>query len=1088
MKESDLKYKKRVVDAFEEIFDAPTGKRSGLLALLCGNDLDFRKEVESMLNAAVSIEDFMETPVAEEAFGVYENYLSSNFLGRKIGKYRLKTPIGQGGMGTVFLGERDDEFRQQVAIKLISPFSRSEADTDNFRRERQILARLEHPAIARLLDAGATPDGTPYLVMEYVKGKSLAKYLSGNSLSLSKRLDLFLEVCGAVKFAHQNLVIHRDLKPTNILVTEGGSPKLLDFGIAKMLQPKPFEPVTETTLTTKIMTPNYASPEQLKGEPITTASDVYSLGVILYEMLTGSRPHDLQNKPLAEIIRTISEEVPEKPHLTVQSNKSGFSGGEENSPSNVIEPVDAKRLKGDLDTIILKALEKDVKDRYQTVEQFTEDIGRYQNDLPVLAKPPSKIYKFRKFVSRNRLSFASVCLAAVLGLVLLGSSIWFARVSGQQAREFQRQAYSSDMNLAMQSYETANIIRVKQILDRYRTYAFRGWEYDFLDNLANPKARVATFSHPSEVWHVAFSRSGDRLVTSCSDGFARIFEVPSGRLVTKTAIRETNIWKAEFSPDDAFLLTASGDSGSASVKIWDASNGKELISLRGHTGRVRAIAYSPDGKTIATGGRDGVIRLWNAKTGEEFQKIKLPLFQTRPVETHDLEFSPDGKKILSGHGNSATLYDIESAKLTFINKTVGSYLAVAYSPDGKKIALGKNESRIEVYDSASMKLENDIPAHKARINDIGFSRDGRVIASASSDRSIGFFDAESGVELGTVKTHSSDVWSVAFSPKDDYLASGSTDFDAHLYNRPELFETFSFGAETGFSQQWAAVTEDGSTIATGDRSNTKTHQAIYDVKSAKPKLHFSNEIINAGSFSGDGRSLATLNSDGEIVIWDPADASEKLRFRAHSRKSDRIVSGSTIAFSPDGNYVVSGGFDNLVMMWDPKTGKLRRRIHEFDDRVSRVGISHDNTRIFAASFDSTAKLFDSSTGQMVADFGKQPKPILSVAFDREGKTFATGGADGMIKIWDLINGKLLKTYPGNAGFIWQIAFSPDGKRLVSASGEGVLRFWDTESDLEVLAIRTDSAVTNLLAFTPDGKTLITHGTNERIRLWESGQR
>ncbi|MCB1024260.1 MAG: serine/threonine protein kinase, partial [Acidobacteria bacterium] len=810
MNEKDLRTKKRVINTFEVIFDASTGDREDLFASLCGEDLSLRREVETMLKAAVSLDDFMETPAAETAFEVYENYLSDNLLGRKIGNYRLVSAIGQGGMGTVFLGKRDDEIDQLVAIKIISPFATNESDAENFKRERQILARLEHANISRLIDAGTTADGTPFLVMEYVKGVSLTNYCSTKALSLSARLELFLEVCEAVRFAHQNLVIHRDLKPTNILVTEDGKPKLLDFGIAKMLQPKPFEPVTEFTLTTKILTPNYASPEQLKGESITTASDVYSLGVILYEMLTGKRPYDLQNMALPEILKTISEEIPEKPYKSAISKSSELRKDSSPPPDDRSMPVpDPRMLKGDIDTIILKSLEKDVSERYQTVEQLAGDIGRFLNNLPILAKPPSNIYKFRKFVRRNRLPFVSVCAATVLGLILIVSSVWFARVSDRQARTYLRQAYSSDMNLAMQSYETANIIRVRQLLDRYSDFRYRGWEYDYLQNLAEPKAKISTLKHDSEVWNVVFSPNGDRMATACADGFARIYEVPSGKLIVSTKIRERNIWKLVFSPDGAFLATASGDSSSTSVRIWNTQNGEEVISLVGHTARVRGITYSPNGKTIATGSQDGTIRLWDPISGKQKQVIKLPFFMNRPVETHDLAFSPDGKWLLSGNGSSALIFDLSAKKIIPVTEEIGACLAVAFSPDGKKIAVGTQESTINVYDSETLLKKFKIEVHNAPIRDVEFSPDGRVLASASSDRTVGFFDSETGLELTDIRTHTSDVWSVAFSPKGSYFASGSTDFDAHLFNPEELYRVFSFGSAAGFSQQWSAITMDG---------------------------------------------------------------------------------------------------------------------------------------------------------------------------------------------------------------------------------------------------------------------------------------
>ena len=373
------------LEIFEAVFDAPQWEKVGILQNRCGGDKDLIDQVKKLLAAATDAEsDFLEEPNFEDASHILEDGSDDGLVGKIYGNYVLRELIGQGGMGKVYLGERNDrEFERKVAVKLISPILSGKADSENFRRERQILAKLDHPAIATLIDSGTTPMGELYLVMEYVEGVSLTDYCSLKSLSINERLNLFLEVCGAVKFAHQNLIIHRDLKPANILVTSEGRPKLLDFGVAKLLQPELFDISTDFTIGGNILTPNYASPEQLKGENITTASDVYSLGVILYEMLAGRRPHDLKNKSLPEILKTITEEVPRLPSETVLSESSKEVSSE--IPQSAIR--NPQSLRGDLDTIALKALAKDPIERYQTVEALTDDISRYLNGRASLRRP-----------------------------------------------------------------------------------------------------------------------------------------------------------------------------------------------------------------------------------------------------------------------------------------------------------------------------------------------------------------------------------------------------------------------------------------------------------------------------------------------------------------------------------------------------------------------------------------------------------------------------------------------------------------------------------------------------------------------------
>lgn len=335
-----------------------------------------------------------------------------------------------------------------------------------------------------------------------------------------------MKVCDAVQFAHQNLIIHRDLKPNNILVTADGTVKLLDFGVAKLLQPDLLDVSSNFTLGTNILTPNYASPEQLMGETITTASDVYSLGVLLYELLCGNRPHDLKDKSLPEILRIISQEMPAKPSETeVHELASPAPAASRLYPRT----SDRRALRGDLDNICLKALAKERGERYQTVEELSADINRHLATLPILARQPSTWYRANKYVRRHRLGVVGAVLIMILVFGWLASASWQRNVARVQADQNLRRAYAADMNLGMQAYETANLSRLNDILAHYQNTAFsRNWEYRFLQNLARPKGQLLVIPHPSDVWDVAFSPDGTKLATACADGFARIYQVPEG--------------------------------------------------------------------------------------------------------------------------------------------------------------------------------------------------------------------------------------------------------------------------------------------------------------------------------------------------------------------------------------------------------------------------------------------------------------------------------------------------------------------------------------------------------------------------------
>ena len=391
--------------------------RHRYLAEICGSDAELRREIEGLLEFEEPETNLLE----KSAFSILTEDApfkpAKSLIGKEIGKYRIISELGAGGMGAVYLAERaDGAFEQRVALKLIRRAVVSDFILRRFVNERQILASLEHPNIAHLIDGGATEDDLPYLVMEYVCGENIIEFAKNRRLSLEERLDLFRKVCAAVSFAHRNLVIHRDLKPSNILVAKDGTPKLLDFGIAKLLKTGDAQ---ETATQHFVFTPEYASPEQIRGENLTTATDIYSLGVILYELLTDSRPFKFDGKNLAEVMQTATKTAPVAPSAIHNSKAKAL-----NPKSEIRNP---RSLRGDLDNIVLKALKKEPERRYSSVEQFSEDIRRHLRGLPVAARSDTLRYRAEKFVRRNPLVVAALLIA----LTALGGGILAV---GYQAR------------------------------------------------------------------------------------------------------------------------------------------------------------------------------------------------------------------------------------------------------------------------------------------------------------------------------------------------------------------------------------------------------------------------------------------------------------------------------------------------------------------------------------------------------------------------------------------------------------------------------------------------------------------------------
>ena len=402
---------KRVEDLFDEALEVDGQERAEWLERSCADTI-IRAEVVKMLEGNERAGDFLEAEAQDFASDLILDGIEPEKRD-SVGPYRLIEEIGSGGMGTVYRAERDDgQFQQTVAVKLLKSRSPTEQIGRRFLAERQILAGFRHPNIARLYDGGVLDDGTPYFVMEFVDGSSVTQYCADNRLSLEHRLEIFLQTCDAVVQAHQNLVVHRDLKPSNIMVTDAGRVKLLDFGIAKLLETSDGSveaAMTQTGL--HLLTPEYASPEQINGDPISTLSDVYQLGVILFQILTEQRPYNFETRALAEITRVVLEQDPARPSSVVGRDGSAISAAQS-----------ARRwsthLRGDLDAIVMKALRKEPAERYGSVDQFGADIRRYLNGDPVHAREGSIGYRSKKFVRRYRWQVAAAVLIAVYAVTV----------------------------------------------------------------------------------------------------------------------------------------------------------------------------------------------------------------------------------------------------------------------------------------------------------------------------------------------------------------------------------------------------------------------------------------------------------------------------------------------------------------------------------------------------------------------------------------------------------------------------------------------------------------------------------------------
>lgn len=462
----------QVKEIFSQALERQPEERAIFLRQACEGDDALHAEIESLLTSFDGASNFLEECPATDLLSAQAQLLTGKIVGKRIGAYRILREIGQGGMAVVYLGERDDQnYRKQVAIKMVKPGIDTEQILHRFRNERQTLATLDHSNIVKLLDGGSSEDGSPYLVMEYVEGPPIDDYCDEKKLSIDERLRLFREVCSAVQYAHEKLVIHRDLKPSNILIASAGVPRLLDFGIAKLLNPDCFQTPLVTRTDWRPMTPEYASPEQIRGQSVSTATDIYSLGVVFFELLSGHRPFSLPGQSLLEMERIICESDPEKPSVVIHrtEQKTSHDGGPTTaitlgsvSQQRGLQPSELQRcLRGDLDTIAMKALRKEPERRYASVKEFSEDIGRYLTGMPVTARKSTVAYRSGRFLQRHKESLAAILVMLAL---VAAMAIWQARrVSRQTA------AVSPAGNVQVQARRSVAILGFKNLSDRQDT-------------------------------------------------------------------------------------------------------------------------------------------------------------------------------------------------------------------------------------------------------------------------------------------------------------------------------------------------------------------------------------------------------------------------------------------------------------------------------------------------------------------------------------------------------------------------------------------------------------------------------------------
>jgi WD40 repeat protein/serine/threonine protein kinase len=1102
-------------EVFEHALEIESpAERECYLDSACADAPQLRQRVVGLLAAYHAAGSFLEGGLAALA-GTLDQPVSER-PGAVIGPYKLLQQIGEGGFGVVFMAEQMAPVRRKVALKVIKPGMDTRQVIARFEAERQALAVMDHPNIARVLEAGGTASGRPYFVMELVRGVPITTYCDDNSVSIRERLELFATVCHAIQHAHTKGIIHRDIKPTNVLITrQDGQPvvKVIDFGIAKAMGQQLTEKTLFTDFAQMIGTPLYMSPEQaeLSSLDVDTRSDIYSLGVLLYELLTGTTPFDKERFKTAgydEIRRIIREEDPDRPSTRVGTVGQAASTV---SAHRKIDPKGLRhQLRGELDWIVMKCLEKDRNRRYESPASLAADVKRFLSDETVLACPPSALYRFRKLARRNKRALYSVSVAAfaaLLAVVALTVStvlVWRTNQEMSVALEGQRQeANFHRITLADRELSSDNLARTLKLLNDCPE-DLREWEWRYLMRLCRVEPLV--IQDDTEFNAVAFSPDGRRLASAGGNGMVKIWDSKTGDLLQTFRAHTESVAYVSFHPRSNHLATAGAD---LQVKVWDLTTGQELFRRPCHAIRSLGAAYTvafrpPDGRLLAAGS-EGVVTLWDWENDQP----------RNPWQGYDLRavpvaFSPDGRRLATGGagGQPQRIWSVETGELL---RTLPAHTlpvsALAFSPDGGRLASASLDRSVTVYDTTTGELLSTF-VHTGNVLCLAFSPSGRRVASAGEDKTVRVWDAATGREVLGLRGHTKECKCLAFSPDPEgwRLASASPDgtiriWDARPLREDERQESLTF-EDHHEELRSVAFSPDGNKVVSGGHG---AFVKVWDPATGEVSLDNPGHKIMTWSVAWqppDGLRIASAGADGSVghavKVWDAESGRGifELKTRTPEFAAPDAVPYFAVAFNSNGRRLVTGKQNGDVEVWNAATGEKVQKLgkHEKEIRGLVFSPDKDGRWLASASGDGKVKLWDATqldvTQSAQREFqGRVPGPCLNVAFSPDGRRLATGGMKNTVVIWDVETGRELQTLEGHNGEVYTVAFSPDedGRWLASAGEDSAVKIWDSHSGVFVRNFRGHTGLVSSLAFSPDGRLLVSGSRDKTVKVWDMTQ-
>jgi len=1123
-------------------------KQAAFLDEACAGDEKVRAEVEALLKWDGEAGSFMDFPDKDPNVTL-EAAPTPDITGTVIGRYKLLEKIGEGGMATVYMAEQKRPMRRRVALKIIKLGMDTKQVIARFEAERQALAMMDHPNIAKVFDAGSTDSRRPYFVMELVKGLPITEFCDTNHLTTQERLDLFISVCQAVHHAHQKGIIHRDIKPTNIMITlHDGKPavKVIDFGIAKAVNQQLTEKTVFTRYSQMIGTPEYMSPEQaeMSGLDIDTRTDVFSLGVLLYELLTGVTPFDseyLLSKGYGELQRIIREEEPVKPSTkisTLGESITDVAKHRRTSPELL-----CNLIRTDLDWIVMKTLEKDRQRRYESVSELAADVKRHLDNETVLAGRPSAVYRLQKFIKRNRVLVSAVTSVAVV--IVLAAIISTAlavkatqarnlaeeaqriaeharqdeklqrgkaeqatqaeakeRANAEQARreaealaeERRQELYFNHIKLA---YQELNANRPVHALDLLKDCPsdLRNWEWRYLHRKSHFQ-EPPSIGFDTSVLNFACSPDGSKLAVLRTDGNLVIRDCATGRVISSKARKvieqigpESNwLWpqRLAFCPDSKHIAVA-GDSNIAKLYSITSEEISFVMSYKGHSNTLVRIACSPDGSLIATSSYDSTVRLWDRWKGIQLGKLRFDRYQTA------LAFAGHGKHLIVGGGGYIKQFlvdDILNGKEIPINSIFIGYevFDITVSPDGQRIAAALWDDKVMISDSEYKNVEY-FKGHINSVLGVEFNANGTRLASISDDRTLRIWDTATGREILVLGGFSSFLYDIAFGKDGHELIAHDITNSLKAFNATPMGESKPVisNALPGHTEALYTVNYSPS----GDQVISSSHDGIPRIWDALDG-HLIHELNNIGEedsvdaqFSPDGNYIAVMcipESKWAVKVLDAKRPDQEL----YSKEFD--LETLALTFSRNSRYVIIGGMDETLRVYDWRSGdKTGFILGEQDDYIYSIIASPDGKHLASVGISGNVMVWDATRLQEYQE-GRivytNNFSFFTPSFSTDSKQLAVGGRDGEIRILDVESGETLVHIPNAHGEkVSGVSFGPNGKYLASCSSDKTVRIWETQTRRQVGIFFKHEERLLSVAFSPDGKQVASAGVDKMVRIW-----